>query len=220
MKLKLILITASRIWLLAACSLWPAQAAPFAYVTNRPPNEVSQTDRRAPDGLLAPFSPATVPRRHAPIRAAVSPDGRSVYVADISATVNGFISQYGIGPGGTLSPKSPAAVAARRLPVRAGGKPGRPKRVCSRQRQCQLASPSTTSARAARSHQDPCHGGRRRMAQGGVAVSPNGRSVYVTSSYQNDERADLPVRHRPGRAALTQEPGQGDHRRRPDLGRR
>ena len=39
---------------------------------------------------------------------AVSPDGRSVYVANGDS---GSVSQYDVGAGGALSPKSPATVA-------------------------------------------------------------------------------------------------------------
>jgi DNA-binding beta-propeller fold protein YncE len=44
----------------------------------------------------------------APLGIAVSPDGRSVYVADGGSNA---VSQYDVGPGGALSPKSPATVS-------------------------------------------------------------------------------------------------------------
>ena len=87
MKLKLILTTAivgTVASLLAAVT--PAQAAPFAYVPNTATDSVSQFNVGA-GGLLAPLSPATVATGGTPLRAAVSPDGRSLYVTnEISAT--------------------------------------------------------------------------------------------------------------------------------------
>ena len=44
---------------------------------------------------------------------AVSPDNRSVYVANR----DGSVSQYDIGAGGALAPKNPATVPAGSLPV-------------------------------------------------------------------------------------------------------
>jgi len=84
-----------------------ARADPFAYVTNFLDNSVSQYDIGA-GGLLAPVSPATVAAGGGPRGVAVSPDGRSVYVANRS----GGVSQFDVGAGGALSPKSPATVAS------------------------------------------------------------------------------------------------------------
>jgi len=56
-------------------------------------------------GKLSPKSPPTVAAGDSPLGLAVSPDGKSVYVADEAS--NG-VSQYDVGPGGKLSPKSPA----------------------------------------------------------------------------------------------------------------
>ena len=48
-----------------------------------------------------------------PTGIAVSPDAKSVYVANIDSD---NVSQYDVGSGGALTPKSPAAVAAARGP--------------------------------------------------------------------------------------------------------
>ncbi len=50
-----------------------------------------------------------------PIGVAVSPDGRSLYVADDSGV--GRVYQFDVDAGGGLSPKSPPSVAARNSPI-------------------------------------------------------------------------------------------------------
>ena len=74
------------------------------------------------DGALSPKSPASLPVGGdpfaEPIGVAVSPDGRSVYVADAAGDVTrpGRILQFTAALDGALSPKSPATVAAGRSP--------------------------------------------------------------------------------------------------------
>ena len=84
----------------------PASASSL-YVVNSNDGSVSQYGVAA-DGSLSPLSPAVVPAgpgHSAGI--AVTPDGRSAYVANLS----GSVSQYDIGPRGALTPKSPASVS-------------------------------------------------------------------------------------------------------------
>jgi uncharacterized repeat protein (TIGR01451 family) len=72
-------------------------------------NEVSQYSISPATGKLTPKSPATVQTGGGPIWIAVTPDGKSAYVADFGADA---ISQYSISPAtGKLTPKSPATVA-------------------------------------------------------------------------------------------------------------
>ena len=117
MKLKLILTTAAVVataGLLGATTA--SQAAPFVYVGNIGSDNVSQYD--AFGGGLSPLSPFTVPAGSEPFRIAVSPDGRSVYVTNPGGgTVPGTLSQYTVGPGGVLTPKTPATVAAGSIPI-------------------------------------------------------------------------------------------------------
>jgi DNA-binding beta-propeller fold protein YncE len=91
---------------------------------------ISQYDVGA-GGTLSPKSPPTVTLAHddfpstdSPQALAVSPDGQSVYVANLSS---GDISQYDVGASGALSPKSPptdvaggfgVAVSPPRVPMR------------------------------------------------------------------------------------------------------
>ena len=60
------------------------------------------------------MSPATVAAGLNPEGVAVSPDGESVYVANVSSD---NVSQYDVGAGGALSPKNPATVAAGTCPT-------------------------------------------------------------------------------------------------------
>jgi DNA-binding beta-propeller fold protein YncE len=65
-------------------------------------------------GLLTPKSPATVAAGSTPLAVAVSPDGKSAYVAN---TGGNNISQYDIGANGALAPKSTPTVATGASPV-------------------------------------------------------------------------------------------------------
>lgn len=56
-------------------------------------------------GLLSPKTPASVAAGTSPGGLAISPDGRSVYVANQLS-----ISQYDVGAGGALSPKTPPSI--------------------------------------------------------------------------------------------------------------
>jgi DNA-binding beta-propeller fold protein YncE len=89
----------------------PAQAAPFAYVTNLGSDNVSQFAVGS-GGLLAPLVPPTVAAGDRPTGIAISPDAKSVY-----ATAFGDgVSEYDVGAGGGLSPKNPPSVPAGNLP--------------------------------------------------------------------------------------------------------
>jgi YVTN family beta-propeller protein len=67
---------------------------------------VSQFDV-GPDGKLSAKTPAAVLAGIGPVGIAVNPDGESVYVTNADGN---DISQYDVGVGGALSPKSPATV--------------------------------------------------------------------------------------------------------------
>jgi DNA-binding beta-propeller fold protein YncE len=77
----------------------------------------------AADGTLTPKSPPTVPtgstQSAEPFGIAVSPDGKSVYVADVEAEfdLNGSVFQYTVGADGTLNPKSPPRVPVSGHPL-------------------------------------------------------------------------------------------------------
>ncbi len=90
-----------------------ARAAGSLYVANYHDASISQYTIDPVTGALSPKSPATVATDQTPVHIAVSPDGKSAYVASF----NGSVSQYTIDPvTGGLSPKSPATVAAGQSP--------------------------------------------------------------------------------------------------------
>ncbi len=71
---------------------------------------VSQYDIDPTTGALTPKSPATVAAGTGPVGVVASPNGKSLYVTDQSAST---VLQYDIDPTtGALTPKTPAAVAA------------------------------------------------------------------------------------------------------------
>ncbi|TMK72409.1 MAG: lactonase family protein [Actinobacteria bacterium] len=71
-------------------------------------NQIDQYDVAA-DGTLTPKSPAAVDTGDFPRGLALTPDGRSLYVADFGSDE---VSQYSVGSDGTLSLKSPPTVPA------------------------------------------------------------------------------------------------------------
>jgi DNA-binding beta-propeller fold protein YncE len=148
---------------------------------------ISQFDVGA-GGELLPKSPPTVPSSGSgPVGIAVSPDGRSVYVANFavfSTGPSGTVSQYDVDPDGALTPKSPATVEG----------PGEPRYVA--------VNPDGKSVYVTATGLDSVlqydvgAGGALQAKSpflvpageipDGVAVSPDGRSVYVTNVLSND----------------------------------
>ena len=113
----------------------------------------------------------------------MSPDGRSVYVANSDGN---SVSQYNVGAGGRLSPKTPATVAAGDAPVAVAVTPGG--------RSVYVANTGLNSAtyRGTISQYSVGSGGKlfpktpSQVTAGlltiGVTISPNGRSVYATNN--------------------------------------
>lgn len=141
-----------------------------------------------PGGGLSPKSAVRVgdPVSELPWTVAVSPDGHSTYVANLSY---GGVSQYDVDPGGALSPKSPARVDLGR-----GEMPGV---AVSPDGQSVYATVSWAyGAAGSVSQYDVGPGGelssKRPATVGagaypdGVAVSPDGQSVYVSNSGSGD----------------------------------
>ena len=120
----LLLGTASVVLLLA--SVAPAQAAPSVYVTNGDHVSVSQYGIGA-GGLLAPLVPPTASAQDFPLGVAVSPNGKSVYVANEGRYDS--VSQFNVAAGGTALAQESGHGARRGWAQRGRRKPGRRQRL-------------------------------------------------------------------------------------------
>jgi DNA-binding beta-propeller fold protein YncE len=161
----------------------PAEAAhrpSSVYVTNVSSDSVSQYEVR-PGGTLAPLDPPTVPASVGPDGVAVSPDGKSVYVANEGTPfgVPGKVGQYDVGRDGSLTPKS--------IPEVAAGDASREVAISPDGANVYVANAGSDTVSQYR-----VRGGGRLIALDpptvatgsaplGIAVSPDGSSVYVCS---------------------------------------
>jgi DNA-binding beta-propeller fold protein YncE len=164
-----------------------SNAAPFVYVGSGDYSDNVFQFNAGPGGLLAPLSPPSVISDQRPMRLAVSPDGRSLYVVNSGAYEDGdpgyrdegdTVSQYDIGADGRLTPKSPPAVAAGDLPSDIAISPdGKsvyvPNSVSEQVLQYNVGSEGRLSLNS--SAPAPVDWGVA------VAVSPDGQSVYVVA---------------------------------------
>ena len=178
------------VWLVALCALASAPVAAralssSAYVVNfgtgNAPSTVSQYDLGA-DGALSPNATPTVAAGTGPFAIAISPDGKSVYVANYISNGPDGISQYTVGPDGALSPMTPATVAGGDGPAGIAVSPdGKSVYVTNDN----VIGPGAISQYSvgptgALSPMTPATvaGGSNPV---GIAVSPDGKSVYVTN---------------------------------------
>ena len=159
-----------------------ASGASYVYVSNQGfslGHSVSQYEI-GPGGDLLPLSPPMADTSRAPTAIEVSPDGKSVYV-----TVIGGVNQYDVGSDGTLTPKDPANVE----PVGPVGCEFGPLDVPA-------ITPDGMNGYSGSCFSNLVHFGidpqgvlspsdTIHLERGvkGVAVSPDGSSLYVTSYY-------------------------------------
>jgi hypothetical protein len=186
-------VASAAIALVASALAAGSAGASEVYVTNRNDGTVSQYAVGA-DGGLSPLSPAAVTASPSPEGIAVSPDGKSVYVA-----MGSGVAQFDVGPGGGLVPKSPATVPA-----------GSPSGIA--------VSPDGKSVYAASggaiSQFDLGAGGTLTPKSPAtvpavghyLAVSPDGTSVYLTSV------SGFPIHCRARRSPGAQVTGNGSDR--------
>jgi DNA-binding beta-propeller fold protein YncE len=182
-----------RWWLATLLGVWlvgvaPAQAQPFVYVANEFSSSVSQYDGAG--GALSPLTPPTVAvvaHGSFPTEVAVSEDGKSVYVA------NGFsntVSQYDVGVDGALTAKTPGLVAAGVDPIDVAVSPDRKSVYVTNEFNNSGGASSGTVSQydvgqgGALTPKNPATVPTGAGTQG-VAVSPDGKNVYVTNAGSN-----------------------------------
>jgi DNA-binding beta-propeller fold protein YncE len=161
----------------------PAQAAPFVYVTTTN-DGVFQYEIGA-GGELAPLIPASVAGSAFGDGVAVSPDGKSVYVAH--NYISHSISQYDVDPSGALSPKTPLAVPTGPVPVAVAVSPDGKSVYVTNFAQIAQYDVGTDGTLSPKSPATVAVGKPRpnQSFPVAVAVSPDGESVYVVD-YNND----------------------------------
>ena len=143
---------------------------------------VAQYDIDPLTGALSPKTPATVPTgglpESGPAGIAVTPDGKSAYVANSNRST---VSQYDVDPqSGTLSLKTPATVAAGSEPVSVAVTPdGKSAYVPDANLQVNQYDIDPLTGKLSPKTPASVLAGQQPF---GVAVTPDGKSAYVTNS--------------------------------------
>jgi DNA-binding beta-propeller fold protein YncE len=171
------IVTAAALFGALAGASAPAHAAGNVYVTNQVDSTVSQY-AIGDGGSLSPLVPPTVATGGPPDLIAVTPNGRSAYVA----LPQGLVNQYNIDPAtGALSPKTPAVVAAEAdatdVAVPPDGK------------SAYVTNSGPFGDSVSQYNIDPATGALSPKTPAtvpapdpyGIAVTPDGRSAYVTN---------------------------------------
>ena len=166
-----------------------ARASSSAYVVNfgsgNTPGNVSQYDVGA-GGALSPNATPTVTAGLGPFAIAISPDGKSAYVADVGLNGSFEISQYTVGPGGVLSPMTPATAPGGLGPAGVAVSPDGKSVYVTNNGSSGPGGVSqyTVGPGGALSPMTPATVDSG-AAPVGIAVSPNGKSVYVANDGVN-----------------------------------
>jgi len=154
------------------------------YVANQASDSVSQYDV-GPNGALKPKASPTIAGGSAPSAVAVSPDGKSVYVTNETGD---DVSQYDVGAGGALKPKARARIPAGRAPAGLAVTPDSENVYVINKGGANVSLYDVRGeaglAPKVRSTISAGEGSTELTA--GVAVSPDGRSVYVTNGHSDD----------------------------------
>jgi DNA-binding beta-propeller fold protein YncE len=146
-----------------------------AYTTNINGHIVFQFGIGA-GGLLSAL--AAVESGARPLGVAISPDAKSVYVANGGSEM---VSQYDVGPRGVLSHKAPATVPAGKEPESIAVSPdGRSVYVTNHQGES--ISQYDVGAGGLLSPKTPAVVATAGSTPGGIAFSPDGKSAYVADS--------------------------------------
>lgn len=170
---------------LALTSAVPVQAATFVYVASSFSDEVFQYGVGS-DGALSALNPPAVAVGDTPLGAVVSPNGRWVYVTNF-----GGVAQFDLQRGGVLAPMTPPTVPATGA-VRVAASPDRSSVYVSQQ--FGTISQYDVGTDGALSPKNPATipvGQPRALFLSGLAVSPDGRSVYVANFGTSADNTNL-----------------------------
>jgi YVTN family beta-propeller protein len=175
-RLAVSLATVALTWLALGAG---AAAATNLYAADQNEATVFQYGVGA-SGLLSALSPAFVTSSAGATQLAVSPDGKSIYVANKGKEV----SQYNIGAGGLLMPMSPPTVPAGTdaygIAVAPDGKS-----VYVANQLSETVSQYDVGPGGALSPKSPATV-KTGEHPNGIAISPDGKSVYVASGGSKD----------------------------------
>jgi DNA-binding beta-propeller fold protein YncE len=177
-------VLSSALWLLvlASCVVPAAgRAAGSVYVSNVNGLAAGTVSQYAVGvgGLLSSVTPPTVSAGADPFPIAVTPDGKSAYVAN---AFDNTVSQYDINPAsGALSPKTPATVATGTFPEGLAVTPDSKSVYVTNVGRDTVSQYSVDPQTGALSPKTPATVGTG-PAPFGVAVSPDGKSAYVADS--------------------------------------
>jgi DNA-binding beta-propeller fold protein YncE len=144
----------------------------------------------ASDGTLSPKSPPAVPSGSGPLEGpdgvAVSPDSRSVYVADDPGEfgVSGVISQYTAGADGTLSAKSPPTVPTGNNPFELEVSPDGGSLYLTDSEVTGAVFQYTAGVGGALAPKSPATVVAGRFPLG-IAISADGKSIYAANAGDN-----------------------------------
>ncbi len=133
-------------------------------------------------GALSPKSPPIVNAGGAPYGLAVSPDGKSVYVANRSNGPDG-VSQYDIGAGGGLKPKAPPTVTTGNLPIWVAASPDGKSVYVANYTSNDVSQYNVGPGGVLSAKGKPVAAG---ASPRGIVASPDGKSVYAINYFSNN----------------------------------
>ena len=160
-----------------------AAASPFAYVAVTQPSKVAQFN--AASGALQPLSPSTVSGGASANGVIVSPDGRSVYVTDFG---NSGLSEFSVGAGGVLTAKTPNPILTGPSPEGLAETPDGHNVYVANSAKIYEYTVGAGGLLSPKSPATVTAGPSGTMA---VAVSPDGKSVYVADGLQHIYQFDV-----------------------------